>query len=1693
MHLRARAWLAALLCVALLPAALSYVHSFHGATTGSPALHPDFGLVFPTPTPLALDLANMSSSANHTLEICVRWLAARGSVCTGPGACRVHDTTEPLYTRNCFEMHASREHTLVLNCTRVALERVVARADLDGARVRWAFTPEAAQTCPTVAAAQCYTGLRARVLFDSAYEVPMPVLHADTGTRTYAPVWSFNPDHTEHGYFRRTRYRAEGGISFTNDVRAREDTVRADATAGVCVRTQQATLHTATVVVASTPTLPRDSVQCPCPPGTHIASTGCKVCAPGTFSAVQNQTACSDCTVGTYQPAANATGCVACPNHETTAGTRSIHESNCTDCPTGQYLQQDSTGPNCAPCPDTKPVYNATSKSCSQCPALHVFDVQAAGCRACSRGQFYDTGVSLCKDCEPGTYAPAGNRTACLQCPGAAARGMPAAWHVDNCTTCAASYFSAGGDCAPCPVGTEATGLSATRCECVEPGTARTYSGYSHLMHSSINDAVVAVHAAAPGGARVMLDFAVGGRTSDGRRNGLRVQTIDEDTTPLLSAVMEFPKAYNYTMQVFASSGAREALVFGIYYKNLLSMRLTLEQDQLGTEETSTNTEYEEFPETVLAVAAGGPALNVEFVLLNSGNLTRRNSTTSDVWCQVVLLPFASEHTVHPRMFLRADAQMLAVVGSTAEGSTWRVWLVPAVCSANTAPPEPVWTGTGPASTVRDVSFVDENSGDLLVVATSNNVWLVRRGAGDWRAERIYNATHAHIGAMLAPHSGRIFAAAGTQLYVYEPDQLCRPCAPGKYAPTPASAQDPLCRECAAHTYSDVSGQTACKTCTPQYVPNAEHTACERNGSCTIYEEAQAIALRDIEWCMCGPGLVRVNATACRQCAAGSYAPGGNASACTACALGAYSAGAGSSTCVLCAAGEYTNSSSSTVCTACTPGSYTNHTGASACGACALGTYAAGTAATECTACPAGEYTNSSSSTVCTACTPGSYTNHAGASACGACAVGTYAAGTAATECTACAAGEYTNSSSSTVCTACTPGTYAGSTGMSACSMCSPGYHSPDSGGSACLACVAGQYATDAGSSICDLCVVGTYSSAPGASACVECPDGLNTSAAGAWHSGRCVPPGGAACDPDNCTCQPGYHVLHNSDHDTDTGATCEPCATGKYIAESSQKTACDECGVMLEHSVTKGLAAAHADACVCPPGRQRSTGVTECEACALGTYNPVHNGSCIACAGEGNTTSQPGALHAHQCHCPKGSQHHIDGESGCVACASGSVSAGSGAPCQQCSADSYADLEAGVCTVCPPRHRAQPGAPSLSYCKTCAPRFGWDTQIYKCTTCGGASYGPGDEQLCVPCAEGQYAEELGCVPCPLGFTRHVGEDACERCEADTYGVHALDVGGTARAECAPCADNKVSPPGSSRAESCVCGLGYALYDGNCVHCPVGTQMRFPETREGQLQCVLCSEQCACNEDEEKAEATGGCVLSSCASGDLRRAEEVVRSPYMLGDGQSTYGNLLVELLAEKLGVCTQHVHVTALQGSAAPSRRLLEHTPTEAPEDEYKYNVTVQYPAANATVAKTFTTVLNESAVFHIERADVAPTLTPGGQRASSGSSGSGGSSMPVFIGAGISFVGLIAAFVLFRSSRKHAGLKRSGARASVFDPHLAPQQAVFYPSVFHGEYLPGEPSCFEVVECGLCGECAQQQCTQCRHAAAPHPVVFF
>ena len=189
------------------------------------------------------------------------------------------------------------------------------------------------------------------------------------------------------------------------------------------------------------------------------------------------------------------------------------------------------------------------------------------------------------------------------------------------------------------------------------------------------------------------------------------------------------------------------------------------------------------------------------------------------------------------------------------------------------------------------------------------------------------------------------------------------------------------------------------------------------------------------------------------------------------------------------------------------------------------------------------------------------------------------------------------------------------------CEVCSPiagHYFEPwsTSNSFSCDAqpCAAGTYEMNG---VCHSCAIDTYSADPGQTTCIPCEYG--------WYSTI----GAAACTP--CFSE-DINTLSN-----------ELCAAGQFFTRNLTEIDLYFSNHAIEHQEHKetNVYCHQSYACLpCPPGTfglSTDTQTTNCEACALGKYQPnFQNTHCFEC-GEGLTTHFAGSAAVSACVCDKG------------------------------------------------------------------------------------------------------------------------------------------------------------------------------------------------------------------------------------------------------------------------------------------------------------------------------------------------------------------------------------------------------------------------------------------------------------------------
>ena len=194
--------------------------------------------------------------------------------------------------------------------------------------------------------------------------------------------------------------------------------------------------------------------QCSCIVGFTLTSSGCTMCAPGTYKNVPGDQACDSCPQSKYggqEGAVAASQCSSCPAFsQSPAGSAAAKDclcapgytfalEGCSVCPRGSY--KDWTGnencrlcnagtysvligatrnDTCTPCPQFTTSAPGSSGSW-ECLCLPGYTRQNFRCVACGPGKYKERlGNAECSDCEIGKFSSVSAQTsedACTECP----------------------------------------------------------------------------------------------------------------------------------------------------------------------------------------------------------------------------------------------------------------------------------------------------------------------------------------------------------------------------------------------------------------------------------------------------------------------------------------------------------------------------------------------------------------------------------------------------------------------------------------------------------------------------------------------------------------------------------------------------------------------------------------------------------------------------------------------------------------------------------------------------------------------------------------------------------------------------------------------------------------------------------------------------------------------------------------------------------------------------------------------------------------------------------------------------------------------------------------------------------------------------------------------------------------------------
>ena len=262
-------------------------------------------------------------------------------------------------------------------------------------------------------------------------------------------------------------------------------------------------------------------------------------------------------------------------------------------------------------------------------------------------------------------------------------------------------------------------------------------------------------------------------------------------------------------------------------------------------------------------------------------------------------------------------------------------------------------------------------------------------------------------------------------------------------------------------------------------------------------------------------------------------------------------------------------------------------------------------------------------------------------------------------------------------------------------------------------------------------------------------------------------------------------------------------------------------------------------NSCTCNVGFTGPNGLTQCTACAVGTYKSSSGpNACTLCA-DGKTTLETGAS-TDTCVCSPG---WTDGGGGvCNQCVAGKYKDITGpSVCLECLAGNYNSMTAGtICHVCLAGNYAiNKGSTS---CNSCAENT-YSTMdgaalASDCIACPSAnSYSPSASNMPTDCQcnAGSTGPDGGtCTQCIAGkYNVATGDALYTNCNTGHY---STTVGATSDV-CQTCPANANAPEASDEQTDCTCNSGSTGFNGvACTECIAG-KYKVPT---GEVACTNC-------------------------------------------------------------------------------------------------------------------------------------------------------------------------------------------------------------------------------------------------------------
>lgn len=417
---------------------------------------------------------------------------------------------------------------------------------------------------------------------------------------------------------------------------------------------------------------------------------------------------------------------------------------------------------------------------------------------------------------------------------------------------------------------------------------------------------------------------------------------------------------------------------------------------------------------------------------------------------------------------------------------------------------------------------------------------------------------------------------------------------------------------------------------------------------------------------------------------------------------------------------------------------------------------------------------------------------------------------------------------------------------------------------------------------------------------CVGCPQGFFYDADNHSH-GHCTlcPPSMTTfayenvTDATDCSCNVTF---------TNSSERCELCALGTF-KNFIGNLSCVHCAA---NSTTLQVGSFDVHDCVCDPGFFNLEGTHSCVECERGFFKSEHGDeACLECPSNTfcpalatvtppqcplNSVSTPGSVRLFDCACRPGFQYNYEPNYeplpalSCAECAPGLYQDEfNQSACKPCRANTYNPISGAnaslLCLDCPLHSSSPSQSISLTDC-----------------VCGlGYAGEPGNE--CIPCARGEYLDDLTIYE-------------CKKCPRDTFNELLAQ---SLLASCLACGANKSSVAGSGAELNCVCDPGFEYERDtnryNCSECDVG---KFGPNAN-LSSCLLCERgkfnndlartvcvQCA---DGKFADDKGSTECQPCGFGEY----QIIDNFFSIGQTVEQRANTsFLDIKANKCTKCPQ-------------------------------------------------------------------------------------------------------------------------------------------------------------------------------------------